>query len=53
MTAVMPDGTPSQVTQYSYSVTTAGGSAINYNNLLSSVAYPDPATGQPSVVRHK
>ena len=30
----MPAGTPSQTTQYVYGVTTAGGSALNSNDLL-------------------
>jgi YD repeat-containing protein len=46
--AVMPAGTPSQTTQYVYGVTTAGGNAINSNNLLAKVEYPDPTTGNPS-----
>ena len=41
MTAVMPTGTPSQTTAYVYGVTTAGGSAINSNDLLAKVEYPD------------
>jgi RHS repeat-associated protein len=47
-TAVMPAGTSSQTTQYVYGVTTAGGSAINSNDLLATTIYPDPTTGQPS-----
>jgi RHS repeat-associated protein len=38
----------SQVTQYVYGVTTAGGSAVNSNDLLVEVRYPDKLTGQPS-----
>ncbi len=47
-TAVQPAGTPSQTTKYVYQVTTAGGSAINSNDLLSATIYPDPTTGKPS-----
>jgi RHS repeat-associated protein len=46
--AVMPAGMPSQTTQYVYSVTTANGSALNSNDLLSATVYPDPTTGLPS-----
>ena len=45
LTAVMPAGQPSQVTGYAYGVTTAQGSAINDNDLLRAVQYPDPTTG--------
>jgi YD repeat-containing protein len=48
VTVVEPSGTPSQTTQYLYGVTTAGGSAINSNDLLAATLYPDPTTGQPS-----
>lgn len=48
VTAVQPSGTPSQTTQYVYGVTTAGGSAIDSNDLLAETIYPDPTTGQPS-----
>jgi RHS repeat-associated protein len=48
VTAVQPAGTPSQTTQYVYGVTTASGSAINSNDLLSTTLYPDPTTGLPS-----
>lgn len=37
-----------QRTNYVYGVTTAGGSAVNSNDLLSAVQHPDPTTGQPS-----
>jgi RHS repeat-associated protein len=47
-TAVMPTGTPSQTTQYVYGVSTAGGSAIDSNDLLAETIYPDPTTGRPS-----
>jgi YD repeat-containing protein len=36
-----------QQTKYVYGVTTAGGSAVNSNDLLAAVQHPDPATGQP------
>ena len=45
---VIPSGSPSQITQYTYGVTTAGGSALNSNDLLAKVSYPDPVTGVPS-----
>jgi RHS repeat-associated protein len=35
-------------TQYVYGVTTSGGSAINSNDLLATVEWPDPSTGAPS-----
>jgi RHS repeat-associated protein len=47
-TAVQPAGTPSQTTQYVYGVTTAGGSALDSNDLRAAILYPDPTTGQPS-----
>ena len=50
VTAVMPSGTPSQTTKYVYGVTTAGGSAINSNDLLAKLEYPDPTTGQASTL---
>jgi RHS repeat-associated protein len=37
-----------QTTQYVYGVTTGGGSAINSNDLLAAMRYPDKATGNPS-----
>jgi RHS repeat-associated protein len=48
LTAVQPAGTPSQTTQYVYGVTTAGGSALNSDDLLAATLYPDPTTGQPT-----
>jgi YD repeat-containing protein len=48
VTAVMPAGTPSQTTRYVYGVTTAGGSAVDSNDRLATLEYPDPATGSPS-----
>ena len=48
VTALQASGTPSQTTQYIYGVTTAGGSAINSNDLLAATLYPDQTTGQPS-----
>jgi RHS repeat-associated protein len=47
MTAVMPSGTPSQTTQYVYGVS-GGGNAITSNDLLGTVEYPDPTTGNAS-----
>ncbi len=35
-------------TQYVYGVTTSGGSTINSNDLLATVEYPDPSSGNPS-----
>jgi RHS repeat-associated protein len=43
----LPGGT-SQTTQYIYGVTTGSGSTINSNDLLATVLWPDPSTGQPS-----
>jgi RHS repeat-associated protein len=37
-----------QKTQYVYGVTTASGSGVNSNDLLSAVQRPDPTTGNPS-----
>jgi YD repeat-containing protein len=37
-----------QKTAYVYGVTTAGGSGINSNEILSAVQHPDPTTGNPS-----
>jgi RHS repeat-associated protein len=37
-----------QRTAYVYGVTTAGGSAVNSNDLLAAVQHPDPTTGNPS-----
>ena len=47
LTAVMPSGTNSQTTQYNYGVATSGSSAINSNDLLASVQYPDKTAGTP------
>jgi YD repeat-containing protein len=46
-TAVEPGGI-SQQTKYVYGVTTTGGSAVNSNDILGAVQWPDPSTGQPS-----
>jgi YD repeat-containing protein len=46
-TAVEPGG-GSQQTKYVYGVTTTGGSAVNSNDILAAVQWPDPTTGQPS-----
>ncbi len=48
LTAVMPSGTPSQTTHYTYGVTTSSGSGINSNHLLALVQYPDKSTGNAS-----
>jgi YD repeat-containing protein len=48
LTALQPDGTPSQETAYVYGVTIAGGSAIDSIDLLATTQYPDPTTGLPS-----
>ena len=50
VTAVMPVGSPSpsQTTKYVYGVTTADGSTINSNDLLATLANPDPTTGNAS-----
>jgi RHS repeat-associated protein len=37
-----------QQTKNVYGVTTAGGSGLNSNDILSAVQYPDPTTGNPS-----
>ncbi len=42
-----PGGTY-QKTAYVYGVTTASGSGINSNDILSAVQHPDPSTGNPS-----
>jgi RHS repeat-associated protein len=47
VTAVLT-GTAVQTTQYSYGVSPANGSSITSNDLLNTVAYPDPALGTPS-----
>jgi RHS repeat-associated protein len=41
-------GTSHQKTAYVYGVTTAGGSGVNSNDILSAVQPPDPTTGNPS-----
>jgi YD repeat-containing protein len=45
--ADQPGGTY-QKTAYVYAATTAGGSAVNSNDLLTAVQHPDPTTGNPS-----
>ncbi len=47
-TAVMPSGTNNQVTEYVYGVATGAGSAIDSNDLLAKIEYPDPTTGDAS-----
>jgi RHS repeat-associated protein len=42
-----PGGTY-QKTAYVYGVTTASGSGVNSNDILSAVQHPDPTTGNPS-----
>jgi RHS repeat-associated protein len=37
-----------QKTAYLYGVTTASGSGVNSNDILSAVQHPDPTSGQPS-----
>src|SRR5579884_4168059 len=37
-----------QETRYLYGVTTAGGSGVNSNDILSAIQHPDPSTGRPS-----
>ncbi len=37
-----------QQTQYVYGVTTASGSGVNSNDILSAIQHPDPTTGNPS-----
>ncbi len=37
-----------QQTQYVYGVTTASGSGVNSNDILSAIQHPDPTTGIPS-----
>jgi RHS repeat-associated protein len=44
-------GGSSQTTQYVYGVTTAGGSAVNSNDIVAAVEHPDPTTGQPSTAQ--
>jgi RHS repeat-associated protein len=38
-----------QRTAYVYGVTTAGGSGVNSNDILTAVQHPDPTTGNPSL----
>jgi RHS repeat-associated protein len=45
--AVEPAGA-SQTTKWIYGVTTTGGSDVNTNDILATVQYPDPSTGNPS-----
>jgi RHS repeat-associated protein len=42
-----------QKTLYVYGTTTAGGSDINFNDIVSAVQYPDPSTGQPSAAQQE
>jgi RHS repeat-associated protein len=37
-----------QKTAYVFGVTTAGGSGVNSNDILSAIQHPDPTTGNPS-----
>ena len=37
-----------ETTQFVYGVTTAGGSAVNSNDVLAATEYPDPSSGNPS-----
>src|SRR5579884_3169033 len=37
-----------QETRYLYGVTTASGSGVNSNDILSAIQHPDPSTGRPS-----
>ena len=46
--ALQPAGTPSQVHEYLYEARTATGSAINSNDWLTGLRYPDPSTGAAS-----
>ena len=39
---------PTRQTAYVYGVSTATGSAVNSNDILAAVQYPDPTTGNPS-----
>ncbi len=50
--AVEPGGA-SETTQWIYGVTTAGGSAINSNDILATVESPDPSTGAASTSYEK
>jgi RHS repeat-associated protein len=50
LTSVQADesGGAYQRTAYVYGVTTASGSGVNSNDILSAVQHPDPSTGNPS-----
>jgi len=48
VTASMPSGSTSQTTGYTYAATTGSGSVVNSNDLLTTIAYPDPSTGSAS-----
>jgi RHS repeat-associated protein len=41
-------GGASETTKWIYGVTTTGGSDVNSNDILATVQYPDPSTGNPS-----
>src|SRR5262249_18532412 len=41
-------GGSDQQTNYVYGVTTASGNGVNSNDILATIEYPDPSTGQPS-----
>jgi RHS repeat-associated protein len=47
LTAVNPDGVD-QTTAWVYGVTTAGGSAVDSNDVAGATEYPDPTTGAAS-----
>lgn len=47
VTAELPNN-GRETTQYVYGVTTAGGSALNSNDLMAATIYPDTGTGQPN-----
>jgi len=47
MTSVQTDGEPNQTTHWDYGVTTPT-SAINSNDIVSDVEYPNPSTGDPA-----
>jgi YD repeat-containing protein len=49
VTAVMPSGSPSQTTGYVYGVSPASGNGTIYSNdILATLEYPDPTTGNAS-----
>jgi RHS repeat-associated protein len=50
-TGVLPAG--AQTTQYVYAATTAAGSLVNSNDLLTAVKYPDKTTGLPSATNQE